>query len=297
MNFNELVLSNEDLTVKVLSYGGIITHFSKKSDNINITLAFNDYNDYIINDGYLGAMIGPLAGRTAFGKFKVNDIDYEIDINAAPHNLHGGIAGFHAQTFEVEKHTQDTLILIKDIDYTLNGYPAFLKVSIKYHLENNHLIITNSAIPSKPMPINITNHMYFNLDQSISIENHAIQMDSNRVVYVADHGANSKQVMDVKGTVFDLQEKLKLSTVLKGHHEQFNLTRQLDHTYLLEPGAKLHLYNNDDSKELIIQSTSQAIQLYLANYFEGKYIGHNGLPMEQHAAIAIEPQDVPNAIN
>ncbi len=54
-----------------------------------------------------------------------------------------------------------------------DGYPGRVDVTIKYTLTNDHrLILDFYATTTKATPINLTNHVYFNLSGDVNINNH-----------------------------------------------------------------------------------------------------------------------------
>ncbi len=51
-----------------------------------------------------------------------------------------------------------------------DGFPGEVDVTVKYKLTNDHrLIIDFYATTTKPTPINMTNHAYFNLAGDVNI--------------------------------------------------------------------------------------------------------------------------------
>lgn len=297
MNLKEITLENNNIKVKFLALGGIITHFSSKKDNINCVMRFGDLNDYIINRGFLGATVGPLAGRTEFAKFKINDREYQLDQNVPPHHLHGGINGLSKREFTI-KEQSDTYVLFNDYyDYTKSGYPGTLNTYIKYSIHENTFSIEITAVPSTTMPINITNHTYFNLDGDSTIKHHHLSVIADEVVYVSENGSNTSNIKSVENSVFDLNKTQKIESILKQTHPQFEITRHLDHTYINNSNSVVTLYNNQKSKSLTIDFTAPAFQIYLANYFDGTLIDEHNRYIQKNAAIAIEPQNIPNEIN
>lgn len=297
MKTQEITLENHEIKVKVLTLGGIVTHFSHKKDNINTVLSFKDKNNYIQNRGFLGAMVGPLAGRTENATFQMNGKKYQLDPNVPPHHLHGGKLGLSRQIFNILFQSNSSLILENMTDYTQTGYPAKLHTIIKYSLILNSLLIEVEAIPTSEMPINITNHSYFNLDQSDTIKDHKLQAITDKVVFVNSIGSNSNDIRMVKGTPFDLNESTHLEILLEKTHPQFEITKHLDHTYISNSNSKVILTNKTGIKELTVAFDTKSFQIYLANYFDGTLISESGKFIQKHAAIAIEPQNIPNEIN
>jgi aldose 1-epimerase len=51
-----------------------------------------------------------------------------------------------------------------------DGFPGEVDVTVKYTLTNDHrLILDFHATTTKPTPINMTNHAYFNLAGDVNI--------------------------------------------------------------------------------------------------------------------------------
>ena len=90
------IIANNNFTVDILNYGGIITGIWVPDKNQifeNVVLNYTNINDYIRNTPYLGAIIGRYAGRIGEGKFTIGGKIYQVAINNNGNNLHGGISG------------------------------------------------------------------------------------------------------------------------------------------------------------------------------------------------------------
>ncbi len=54
-------------------------------------------------DYYIGATIGPVAGRILHGAFRVGEKDYHLQLNSVSNTLHSGDNGFHTVVWEAQQ--------------------------------------------------------------------------------------------------------------------------------------------------------------------------------------------------
>lgn len=274
-----VTLNNGILEIEVLEQGVTIKSFKNLSDNINITTAYQNLEDYEKNPLYLGALIGPLAGRTAQNRY-----GELLEINNAPNQLHGGSDGLHSQIFTVRDKTKT------EATFELNHKEV--EYSINLSLEKNNLILDMQAIPKTDKRINLTNHMYFNLLGEDNLDQHTVLLQADKVSLHNDNMQNDGNLLDVKDTVFDLNEDQKVKDLLMKTHPQFEMTRHIDHSFLAN-----EVTLTAGQKTLKVKATAPYMHLYFANYFDEQAIGESGLPLKNYSAIAIEAQYVPNDID
>ena len=55
---------------------------------------FEDFEFYPKFSPYFGSIVGRVINRIDKGRFKLNNIEYQLDINRPPNHLHGGEMGF-----------------------------------------------------------------------------------------------------------------------------------------------------------------------------------------------------------
>ena len=58
----------------------------------DVTLGFDSVDRYYKNYSFFGAVIGPCANRTAGAAYTLDGVDYRMDQNDGPNNLHTHIA-------------------------------------------------------------------------------------------------------------------------------------------------------------------------------------------------------------
>ena len=273
-----ITLNNGVIEVSIFKRGVTIASFKHLKDNINIVTRYQDFTDYKSNPSYLGCLIGPLAGRT-----EQNRYGKELELNDAPNHLHGGNNGLHNHEF-VCKQDGNVAVFTKVLDC------VFYKVKVK--IDQNHCIIEFEAIPDESAILNLTNHMYFNLLGTNSLDQHSISVNADRVSYLNENKVNTGDIRSVEDTVFDLRSPKEISKLLREDHEQFKITRHIDHAFL---GNQVVL--STPKKELVVKTTTPAVQLYLSNYFDEGFLNEHNELAANHSSVAIEPQHIPNDIN
>ena len=102
---DEYTLTNSrGMEVKIITYGGIMTSIKvpdRKGRLANVALGFDNLQDYETKSPYFGCITGRYANRIAGGKFTLDGMAYQLDINNGPNHLHGGFKGFDKQVWEV----------------------------------------------------------------------------------------------------------------------------------------------------------------------------------------------------
>lgn len=126
-------------------------------------------------------------------------------------------------------------------DDGFEGYPGTVLTSLTYELtENDEFRASFVATTSKPTPINLTNHSYFNLAGHGAgheeLYNHSIALNADKYTVTDDTAVSTGEIRSVAGTPFDLRIRQNLGAAL------VNLPRiGFDNNYCVSRGTNQQL--------------------------------------------------------
>lgn len=242
-------------------------------------------------DTSAGITCGRHAGRISGSKFTLDGVVYNLIPNRDGFQLHGGPKGFGDCVWSAKSGASE-------IEFTLlspdgdQGFPGELHAKAIYGLKENLMWAELSATTSKPTVINLTNHAYWNLAGPTAGKDAAfaqeVMMNAGHTLVTDKDLLPSGEMASVKGTKFDF---LKLRPVAEAYDDCFCLEGargQLKHG--------LTMRDPKSGRRMEIWTSECAIQFYTAIHWNKKLPG-KGQPLAQHQAIAIEPQNVPDAPN
>lgn len=104
-------------------------------------------------------------------------------------------------------------------DDNFEGYPGTVLASVTFQLtENNDFNVSYTATTSKPTPINLTNHSYFNLAGHGAgyqeLYNHSIALNADKYTVTDAQSIPTGEIRNVSGTPFDLRNRQNLGTAM-----------------------------------------------------------------------------------
>lgn len=306
---DEYTLSNSrGLTAKVITYGGIITELhtpDRHGKSADIVLGFSSLDKYVAGHPYFGCITGRIAGRLTSGKFTLDGRSYSLAINNAPNHLHGGNVGLDKRVWsaEIVKHSSgsDALRLNYLSPDGEEGYPGNVRIAVTYVVtEANELTIEYEATTDKATLLSLTNHAYFNLagEGSGRVNDHVLQIFSDEIAPAGEAMTLIDRREPVAGKATDFTKPRRVGDALPGLW--FN---HGDNYFLRTPavGAKLtpaaRVSEPRSGRVLEIATTEPCIQFYSGASLGNDIVGKAGKRYEPHAALCLECQRYPNAIN
>ncbi len=282
-------IQNNQLKVSILDVGASILSMQvlKEGAWIETTLQYDHLDTYAKdNPYYLNSVIGPHSGRIKEGKYTLKGEVVQLETNDRGNHLHGGANGFHTLKFYEDASGND-FIFLRAID-TVNA----CIVKVKFKVKGLKLHIDFEVETKIDQVINMTQHTYFNLDGSDSIENHSIQVDAAYYSKLDESGVPEAMV-PVEGP-FDMRESGLLKDKMAMHHPQFEISGNIDHVFeVRDGGVKL----SAGGLGVYITSNRPYVVVYTGNYFLGETAFKGSGISKKHQAVAVEPQYLPNDVN
>jgi len=299
-------LNNGIVDVVLCNYGCTIVSINvpdKDGVKKNVVAGFSDPEYYKKDHPYFGSTVGRYANRIAYGKFTIDENEYNLHTNNDQNHLHGGVNGFHRQLWNTEQNKDEIVFtyLSKDGE---EGYPGNLHVSVSFSLTgSNELNISYTATTDKSTIVNLTNHSYFNLSgfELPTIHNHQLKVYADSYTVKNDSNVPSGEIASVSNTPYDFRN----SKLIGKDIDLLTTDRGYDINYVLDNKTSAQvlaaeLYEARSGRLLKVYTDQPGMQLYTANWWDGSFVGQQNKPYNQYGAVALETQgfaDSPNHLN
>jgi aldose 1-epimerase len=269
-----------------------------------VLLGYDQPQDHLSQPGYLGATVGRYANRIAGACYRdPGGHLVHLAPNERGNQLHGGPQGFDRRIWKVEAHSPQEArfaLLSHDGD---QGFPGEVQASVCYRLDApDSLTLTFEARTTRPTPLALTNHAYFNLDATHGdIRHHTLRLGSDRFVPVDAQLIPLGELADVEGTGFDFRQPRRIRDGFLSDEQQ-RMTGGYDHSFLLDPRcrdgtlAAAALTSSDGRVTARLSTDRPALQFYSGQMLAttrrrggGTYSACQGLALEPGV-----PPDSPN---
>jgi aldose 1-epimerase len=300
-------IENDHLTARITDYGGILVSLEVPAlhgDRDHVLLGFDDASDYAAIRGSFGALLGRNANRIAGGSVTIDGQTFPLSKNENGSTLHGGVVGFGKQFWSIAAVGPEHVTLSLASPDGDQGFPGQVDVTATYRLAGSALHLIFDAQTTKPTPLSLSAHPYFNLDGLGARDclDHRIEILAAAFLPTDEKQIPTGEQRSVAGTAFDFTAPLPIGARICAADTQLRYGRGYDHYYILpqESAGELRLAvrarGAKSGHVLEILTTQRGLQFYTGNNLNGSAPGRGGL-YRQSAGFAIEPQGFPNAPN
>tara|TARA_R110002096_G_scaffold113697_4_gene246896 strand:+ start:1888 stop:3009 length:1122 start_codon:yes stop_codon:yes gene_type:complete len=286
--------------VKVAEYGALLVSIEvadQDGNSGNITLSYQSLDEALAG-GVYGSIVGRFANRIDTGGFTIDGERFDLEtVNPKTQvHIHGGLTGFQRQIWQGKCSADNTK---SAAEFHLmspdghEGYPGKTEISVTYRLSNeNALTIEYHGITDKPTHLNLTNHVYFNLNGEGEVLDHQLELTSEQFLEFDARKIPTGNLLSVENTPFDFRSEKSIgksiSQVDGGGY---------DHCFVIPPSNNgtamvsfARLTSPRSGRTLAIETTMPGVQIYTANHFKNK-------PFPKWGGICFETQYYPDTPN
>ena len=299
--------NSKGMKAQVMNYGAILVrlYVPDKTGKIDdVVLGYDKLEGYYVNSANFGATIGPNANRIANAAFTLDGVEYRLDANNGPNNLHSHSGlGYHKKVWEAEETDNGVAFTIEGPDGEM-GFPGNKKITVEYSLtEDNELMIHYHAASDKNTIINMTNHTYFNLagHGAGEIYDHILTLNAENYTPVVAGAIPTGEIASVTGTPLDFTKPKRIGDEIDADFEQLKLTGGYDHNWVLdgEEGTMRHIATVEEPVSGRIMKTYTdlpGVQFYAGNAMK-RDTGKDGAVYNKRYGLCLETQYYPNTAN
>ncbi len=300
------------MTVRICEFGGAIMEIrvpdrlGRMSDVVG---GYDSLRDYVLGDGYLGALIGRTGNRIAKGRYRIEGKEYRAYCNNGENSLHGGRVGFSHRVWTAKAidGEEPKLVLTLTSPDGEEGYPGTVIVTVTYTLlASNALSIRYQATTDATTIVNLTNHAYFNLGGYASgkIFDHVLQIDADRYLPTDEGLIPTGELRSVEGTPFDFREPKTIGRDFDMENEDIRIAGGYDHCLCFtsgesrEPTLRIEVYEPNSGRIMRVYTNQPCVQFYSGNFLSNpEHPLKGGYPQNKQALFCLETQKMPDAIN
>ncbi|KAG7197550.1 hypothetical protein KM043_000166 [Ampulex compressa] len=297
--------------VDVITYGATITSVrmpDRKGKLADVVLGFDSIEGYLGKENpYFGASIGRVANRIGDARYSLDGSEYRLSRNAGQNSLHGGKRGWSSKVWDgaIRGTSVVMSLLSEDGD---EGYPGAVVASVVFRLTaDGELRIEMKAFTTKPTPINLTNHSYFNLaghgTNATEMYKHRVLINADRWTVTDAESIPTGELRPVEGSPMDLRNLTTLGEAIAkvpgaGYDSNFCLPEED------RPDAERFVakaIHPESGRTLEVYSNQPGVQFYTSNFLPRAngtgILGKAGQKYFHHGAFCFETQNYPDAIN
>lgn len=295
--------------VKITNFGAAVVGIvvpDREGRMADVALGYKRPEGYFGDSAACGKSVGRVANRIAGGRMTVDGQEYRLERNNGTNHLHGGTKGFANRVWESRVETNRVVmdLLSEDGD---QGYPGEVNVEAIFDFDDDcALEITYLARTDRTTPVNLTNHVYFNLSGEAggSILDHELQLRSSRVPEMDERQIPTGRMLDAAGTPQDFREFRPFRPGIDSEFNHIRDFRGYDHPFAVDgwqPGILGEagcLRDPKSGRKVEVLTSQPSVMIYTGNWLAGGCPEtKSGGRYDDHAGVAIECQNFPDAVN
>jgi aldose 1-epimerase len=277
----KITLSNDTLTVSVLTYGAILQSVRLAGVAYDLTLGADNMTDYQGEMCYFGSLIAPVVNRLT--NAAAGDARFEKNF-LGKHSLHSGSAGAQHKVWTLARSSAVDAVLTLDLPHGEGGFAGARQISATFTLTGATLRLDVAVVSDRDTIWNTANHSYWNLDGSDTFAGHQLQIMADSYLPTDVEFIPTGEIRAVEGTDFDFRSPREIAPK----------SPPLDNSFCLSdtagPLREVLVLRGMSGVTMRIATTEAGIQVY-----DCRQTMQDGRP--EFGGVAIEAQNWPDAPN
>lgn len=285
-----VLLQDGDVRVQVLSIGCVVQ--SWEVAGVPVVLGYADPEDYRSNPYVMGMVIGRVANRIREACFDLEGSHYALPANHGPHHIHGGDAGLGWRVWGTEVIDQQSVRFRLYSPHLEQGYPGNVQFDVLMRLSGQCLQYEMRAVSDRITPINMAQHLYFNLKGMGGIRDHELRIAASRYSPNDTENIPLGTVEPVEGSAYDFVQNRRINVAdpnAIGH----DASLVIDRPGTESPIAELTAPNG---MRLRMWTDQPCVQLYTAGGLGAHGVPAAGPVHQRFAGLCLEAQGYPDAM-
>ena len=249
-----------------------------------VQIISGNFTSTIVLDGhkYYGTIIDVAVVQNT----GVDGMDAGVVAHMGEHEVPGGPDNCGNRRWHVGAADNSVRFTIHSPDGA-QGYPGALAVAATYRLAGMTLSLDLEAVTTRPTVVNLTNHAYWNLSAGErDAFAHEMTIDADSYLPLNELLLPSGEIRSVAGLPQDFRARKKVAGFFDNCWVLNGRRCEMKHGLTLRDPVS--------GRQMEVSTTEAGMQMYTAWHWNEAMPGRNG-PLQQSAAIAIEPQNFPDA--
>lgn len=298
--------------VKLTNFGATILGIAVPDTygtRADVVLGYSLFDSYLDNPACFGSSIGPSANRADKAEIPLNGVVYHLPKNNGPdnqNNLHTDlIAGIHKRIWQTKlDEAHNAVVFSIDLVDGEYGLPGNRHITARYELveesTQSTVNLTYACTTDAPTFVNMTNHVYFNLNghDSGDVCGHSLTIRADSYLPLREDSVSAGTIDSVAGTPFDFRTPKAIGKDIKIDNEQLKIARGYDHCFAINNYADGQLRpallaTSESGRSLEIQITAPGAHLYTGNWID-EARAKDGASYKPLAGFAFESEFYPD---
>ncbi|KAH8242940.1 hypothetical protein KR032_003149 [Drosophila birchii] len=282
----------------------------------DVVLGFDDIAGYKKNRKYkFGCTLGRVTDVVSKGEFIMDERRVIVSKNLnQKHQIDGGYVGFDQIIWDLHMIRPDGVTLRHISEDGHEGYPGNLYVLLHFTIDDdNRFFIRIEGTTDRTTPVNISNHIYFNLAGQKSgikgIFDHRITVEATETMEtVGDEDVPTGNFKAVDDSVYDIRLPVFLGDRVRQFEKQkvpgFDVFYALDKEFDSNITRYIARFLHSESGRFIeLYSNQPCMRFSTANNFPQQPLGDEPILGKdctrywQHYGFSVQLQNYPDAVN